>query len=213
MDINTYKPDIIKYLPEILQRVQEYAALCKSENPEFILLWNAVKDTLHDQFLDTLTINGVERWEKILNISPVGDLANRRLEIKARFNEDGNFTFKKLQQSLNAICGENEYTCDLDVENYRLTVRIKLTSRNEYDSVDALLTRVTPANLIIDLDLAYNQHITVGEYAHIELGTFTHFDIKENPLFSTPSVLQVGEMLFVHNTEVDQNDDELILGE
>lgn len=181
MDINTYTPELKKYLPPILQDITEFAALHDSENPEFCIVWEAVKNTLKDQFIDELTATGIERWEKILNLAGNGDLSDRRLEIKSRVSQDGTYTLQKLKDTLSTLCGgDDEYTCELHAEDYKLVVRIKLTSTNKFDTVKKLLTDVTPANLIIDLSLLYNQHKTLKVRTHGELKSYTYNDLRNS---------------------------------
>lgn len=182
MNINEYTPDLARYIPKVLSEVKEFKALCDSENPEFDCAWDAVRSVLNDQFIDTLTINGIERWENILKITPAGSFEDRRLLIKARLNSDGAYTLEKLKSTLAAVCGEDGYTCVLNSEQYRLTVRIALTSGYQYDSVKDLLDDVVPANLIIDLSLAYNQHQMLTKYTHNDLVSLTHTGIREEPL-------------------------------
>lgn len=184
MDINNYKPELIKYLPTILRQVEDFQAICDSENPEFELVWEVVKNTLKDQFLDELSVVGVERWENILKINGKGDLSDRRLRIKSKVNRDGNYTFEKLKETLNTLCGgEDQYTCELNAGEYTLVVRIHLTSSNMLESVRELLNEVTPSNLIIDLSLLYNQHRNFTSYTHSQLASFTHNELRTSSQF------------------------------
>jgi len=184
MNRNEYTPNLIEYLPPILQQVEDFQALHDSENPEFMLVWEAVKNTLKDQFLDELSIVGIERWENILKLEHKGSVADRRLHIKSKVNQDGNYTFAKLKETLNTLCGgEDEYICELNAEEYKLIVKIQLTSMNMFDSVRELLNKVTPANLIIDLSLLYNQHQNFTTYTHSQLASFTHDELRTSSQF------------------------------
>lgn len=184
MDINKYTPDLAKYLPPILKQVEDFQAVSTSENPEFSLVWEAVKNTLKDQFLDDLSIVGIERWENILKLDGEGSLSDRRLHIKSKVNQDGMYTFEKLKETLATLCGgEDEYTCELKAEEYTLSVRLKLTSTNKFESVRELLNKVTPANLIIDLSLLYNKFKNFTTYTHAQLATSTHYDMRNSSQF------------------------------
>ena len=182
MDINTYTPELRKYLPPILKQIEDFNALCDSENPEFCLVWEAVKNTLKDQFLDDLTMVGVERWENILGLTgDTGSLSDRRLLIKSKVNQDGTFTLRKLKDTLATLCdGEDEFTCELKASEYTLIVRVKLTSTNNFESVRDLLHDVVPANLIVDLSLLYNQHKTIANYTHSQLSSYTYSDLRNS---------------------------------
>jgi len=40
------------------------------------------------------------------------------------------------------------------------------------------LQRVIPANMIIDLRLIYNQHLTLKQFTHAHLQTYTHNQLR-----------------------------------
>ena len=79
------------------------------------------------------------------------------------------------------ICGNDEskgpnYSVKLDANNYVLTVRVALTSKNVLSDVAKLLDRVVPSNLLIDLSLLYNQ---LSKFTHEELKKYTHIQLRE----------------------------------
>lgn len=176
--------NLIEYLPQVLQDVREYKALMESEQPEIAGLWSALEEALKDQFISEATINGVLRLEKILKIAPkaTDSLYDRRFRILARINEQLPYTFRGLEEKLTALCGADGYTVELIHGSYTLKVKIELVVRKQYDEVGQLLNRILPANLIIDLDLRYNQHMTLGDYTHEYLGVFTHYSLRNEPL-------------------------------
>jgi hypothetical protein len=50
------------------------------------------------------------------------------------------------------------------------------------DEVGAMLERMVPLNMNIDLDLMYNQHLTVGKFTHEFLSKYTQKGIREEVL-------------------------------
>lgn len=60
--------DLIQYLPNVLHDVAEFKEITNTENPEFNLTWRSMQDVFDDQFIMQSTVNGVKRWENILNI-------------------------------------------------------------------------------------------------------------------------------------------------
>jgi len=171
---------MIDYLPQILREVREYKCLLQTEQPEIINLWIALENALNDQFIHDATENGVLRLESILNITPkaADSLEDRKFRILARFNEKLPYTYKNLQQKLATLCGENGFTMELTNATYTLKVRIELVVKSQFDSVSSLLQRVVPANLIIDLDLRYNQYSTFTNYTHSQLSAYNHEQLR-----------------------------------
>ena len=175
---------LIDYLPQVLKDVREYRSIVAAEEPELVDLWTALENALKDNFIDDTAENGVLRLENILKISPkaTDNLGDRKFRIKARFNEQLPYTFRTLQKRLAILCGENGYTCELLNETYILKVRIELVVKGQYDAVDNLLERIVPANLVIDLDLMYNQHQTLANFTHEQLSVYTHEQIREEAI-------------------------------
>lgn len=172
--------NLLEYLPLVLRDIKEYKVLEAIEQTQFENLWSALFDSVNNQFVSDAVESGIVRYEKILNIMPKGTdtLDVRRFRILARMNEELPYTMEKLQGSLEALCGENGYTAVLDNDEYKLIVRVALGVKGQYEEVDKLLQRITPANIIIDLSLLYNQHSLLSTYTNIQLNEFTNYQIR-----------------------------------
>lgn len=173
---------LIDYLPPILRGVREYIYLFTTEQNEIETLWNAVDDAFSDQFIADATVNGVKRWEKILGIKPkVTDrLEDRKFRILARLSEQLPFTLKTLEQQLISLCGEGNFKIEVDNQNYLVIVRLALTSQEVLNNLAALLNRIVPANMVIDLKFKYNKHsmFTDKAYSHYQLRSYTHNQLR-----------------------------------
>lgn len=172
--------DLINYLPQVLKEVRELKAIVTAEQPEIIDLWDALEEALNDQFINDATEKGVKRLESILKVVPkaTDSLDVRKYRIFARFNEQLPYTFKKLQNQLVRLCGENGFRVELDHELYKLIVKVELTAKGKFDEVDSLLKRTAPANMIIDLSLLYNQHQLLASFTHSQLANYTHYELR-----------------------------------
>ncbi len=155
--------------------------MADAENPEVSQLWACLANALNDQFVRSATENGVERWESILSIVPKGTESpeERKFRILTRINEQLPYTWRMLCQQLETLCGEEGYSVELDKGTCTLTVEIALTAKSNFWDVDAMLRRVVPANLVIDLSLKYNQHATLAAFTHEQLSRYTHLDLRE----------------------------------
>ncbi len=175
---------VLDYLPPILRPVRELRAICAGQQAVLEDVWAAVEAALDDQFIQDARESGIARRERILQIAPKGTdtLEDRRFRVKARMNEQLPFTLPALRQQLADLCGPAGYTVALDRGAYLLTVRVALTAKSNFDDVGALLERVAPANIVIDLDLKYNQHGTLAGFSHGQLAAYTHDQLRNEVL-------------------------------
>lgn len=176
---------LIDYLPPVIKDVREYQAIMTDgEQAEVSALWDAADAAFNDQFINSATLNGVERWEKILGIKPKGTdiLDARKFRILSRLNEQLPYTLPVLKNMLQSLCGEDGYSVEVQNELYALKVKIALVAKSNFDDVDVLLKRVVPANMIIELQLKYNTWGTLKEFTWGFLKTKTWKEIKDEVL-------------------------------
>ena len=176
---------LIDYLPPVIKNVREYQAIMNDgEQTEVSALWDAVDAAFNDQFINSATVNGVARWEKILGIKPKGtDTLNaRKFRILSRLNEQLPYSLPVLKNILQSLCGEDGYSVEVQNELYTLTVKIALVAKSNFDDVDVLLKRVVPANMIVVLELKYNTWGTIKGFTWGNLKTKTWKEIKEDVL-------------------------------
>ncbi|AEY67901.1 hypothetical protein Clo1100_3787 [Clostridium sp. BNL1100] len=172
--------NILNYLPEFLQDFREFQALAASENPEIRALWGRLDNVMKEQFINDSTENGVKRWEAILKINPKGSdsLEVRKFRILTRLNEKLPYTYKKLAQQLETLCGDSGYSLDLRNYEYKLVVRVALTAKSMLAEVEKLLKRIVPVNMYIDLSLLYKQNSALGSYTHVQLREYKHEQLR-----------------------------------
>lgn len=169
-----------EYWPGVLQEVKEFQEIANAENPELELVWQEVRDLINDQFIETATEKGIARRERILKITPFADddLESRRFRVLTRWNDKLPYSYKVLIEKLNQLCGEDGYTITLNAGEYLLHIRIELIKKRMFDEVEKLARRMAPANLIIKVDLRYNQHMTLAKFTHAQLSRYTHEQLR-----------------------------------
>lgn len=172
--------DITEYFPEIMKEVAEFKSLATAENPELTELWTELDNVMADQFIDTLSENGVKRWEKMMHIKPLDtdNLDLRKFRIKARYNEQLPYTMATLITQLERLCGEGGYFVSL--VGYELTVKIDLGVKKKYDEVQKMLNRICPCNVLIDLSLLYNTWETVSSLTWQQVSAMTWQQLRED---------------------------------
>lgn len=179
---------LLEYLPEFIQEIKEMKIIMSVEE-NFLTGFDDnlnlfVKNVFKDQFINTATENGVKRYEDMLKIvsRESEGLDVRRFRLFVRFNEKLPYTVPKLKEQLASLCGEDGYSIMLDVVNFNLVVKIALKSKGMVDEVRAMLERMVPLNMMLDLDLMYNQHMTAGKFTHKFLQKYTHKGVRDEVL-------------------------------
>ncbi|OUO66335.1 hypothetical protein B5F55_14170 [Anaerotruncus colihominis] len=175
---------LIDYLPPVLQQTREMQAVMEGEQPAVAGLWDAWKTVLDALFVRYANEQGLARWERMLGIRPRGtdSMEVRRAAVLARLNEQLPFTERTLRLMLDGVCGPGGYTLEIIYREYRVFVRVHLWEKRAMDEAAALLGRVVPANMVIDLGLRYNTHRMLRPRLHRMLRGTTHRALREEVL-------------------------------
>lgn len=173
--------DINSYFPDIMKEVREFKAIAVAENPEMELIYTAIEDVMDSSFIGTAKEYGLARFERIVKLTPkaTDTLDERRFRALAKFNEDTPYTVKKLRELLNTLCGEDGYLLEINNNEFRLRVKVALKSKKNREAVEELTEKIAPVNMVISVQLMYNQHSMLRTLTHAQLAELTHFDIRE----------------------------------
>lgn len=176
--------ELISYLPDVLHDIREFRLICEAGDSELAELRISLSDIVQDNFIQTLTQRGCERWERMMRITPkaTDDIEVRRFRILAQLNEQLPYTYRGLLRQLETLCGKDGYSAELNGNAYTLSVRVALTAKNQLDEVIKLLERIVPANLAVSVTLKYNQHKTLAAMTHGQLAEYTHDYLRNEVL-------------------------------
>ena len=168
------------YWIEEIRNTREFTILSHIEDEELFLVKDGINKLIDDQFIKTATEKGIARREKMLKIVPFADdtLETRRFRVSNRWNESLPYTHKVLINKLNQMCGNDGYTVELNRDSYTLKIRIELTQKRMFEEAKLMVRRICPANLVIDIELRYNQHKDFRGLAHAQLAKFTHNQLR-----------------------------------
>ncbi|MGE4215249.1 MAG: putative phage tail protein [Anaerotignaceae bacterium] len=176
--------NIESYYPDILKEVREFQALAAAENPEMQLVYTAIEDVMDEQFINTAKNYGVARLEKIVGITSkaTDTLEERKFRVMAKYNEDVPYTVPKLNELLTTLCGTDGYTLEINNGAFTLKVKVALTSKKNKNAVSELLERVTPMNMVLSVELMYNQWQTVTGLTWGSASSMTWDEIREEAI-------------------------------
>lgn len=171
---------LINYLPFIIRDYAEVQGITESQQPEFEQAWKSAEDLLDNQFISTAGNMGLSRWERILEIIPKGTdtLEDRRFRILTRINEELPYTIPQLRNILETLCGAGNYSAEVPEGTYNLVVKVGVAAKKNFSDVEALLDRVVPQNMIVNLSQLYNTHAEVGLFTHEQLAAYTHDHLR-----------------------------------
>ncbi len=147
---------LIEYLPYIVRKYDVFQAITTAEQPEFDTVWQHTEHMRAEQYVVTANDMGLRRWESMLGIFPkdTDTTAYRRDRILARLHEKLPYTLKQLRKMLDALCGKDNYT--LYLNDYTLYVSVSIAAKRYFDEVQSLVERVTPQNILLDIQQQYN---------------------------------------------------------
>jgi len=171
---------LIEYLPTVLKDVRSFQAIMHTEQPEIYNYFEQIETAIDNQFITTLTEYGIERWEKILSITPkmTYTLDERRFAILAAVSKSLPYTLRALEQMLTVLCGQNGYEVVLTANEYLLTIKIALAAKNKAHEVNVMAGQLCPANLIINVMLMYNTWGSIRGFTWGQLSKKTWDEIK-----------------------------------
>lgn len=185
VDVNR-KVDISRYWADVFSSLREEQEIAKSVNPEFSLLWSRIRQFLNDCFVETAQLYVVERWEKIVGITPkvTDTLEERRnrilymMQVTLPYSEG---TLKHIY--LAGIVGEGNYRVTVDPVNCTIEVLLNPAKQTQWDDVVQMLDTILPANMVLTVGYMGTPNSMLEQYTHDELSAFSHDEIRDNLQF------------------------------
>ena len=152
---------ISDYIPNLYNNNTEFLSIIYSEQEELeSKLKIALKNIFKDTFAKIATINGIENWEKLLNIildDNSDNIEYRRNRVLTRLSTTTSLTYKWLEESLNNLLGENNFNISLDGANYTITINVANLLNDTAESIYDLYRPLIPANLVMTVNLIENE--------------------------------------------------------
>ncbi|MCQ2599678.1 MAG: YmfQ family protein [Alphaproteobacteria bacterium] len=142
--------NVNNYLPPVVKDAREFKRIADAENPEFNLQWENIDVLWANQYVMESTIEGVERWEKIINILPRANdtLQDRKIRILSYINRTLPCTMKVLLNYLESVCGSGNYSAILDPVAYTLQIKTIGLSEFAIEDVSEMLDIMIPADIV-----------------------------------------------------------------
>lgn len=177
--------DLLSYIPDFLKEYEEMRVIQEVLQTEIQHMEDETEALFDNQFIMSSDSGNIRRYEQMLRLqaSSKDTLADRRFKVLSKWNRIIPYTKVTLRQRLAVLCGEDGYTLEIDPEK-KIIVRVALKSKRNLNEVKRMLEEFVPCNMVIDLDLLYNQHHLLNEYTHKQLRAWTHRHIRNEVLIS-----------------------------
>ena len=175
---------LIDYLPPFLAEYREYQQIMAIEQTEFDKILARIELLLENQFIATCDEEAVVRYERMYGIIPIAgsNLEERKFNLLAKLNSELPYTYKKLEEMLKNLCGENGFILNVDANQYLVQVKVELEAKNNVTAVERMLQNTLPANMLYKVSLLHNQYSALAEYTHAQLSAYTHKELREEVL-------------------------------
>lgn len=177
--------DLLSYIPDFLKEYEEMRVAQELIQPEIQRLEAETEIVFNNQFISSSDSKSIKRYEKMLLIQSLPDdtLTDRRFMVLSKWNRMIPYTKITLKQKLSILCSENGFTLDIDPKKV-ITVRVALKSKKNFYDVKEMLEEFVPCNMVIDLDLLYNQHNLLCKFTHKQLKAWSHRQIRNEVLIN-----------------------------
>lgn len=159
--------DLKDYLPPIMQEVAEIRELMDTETEVVNELYQRIEDSLNDQFVVSASVNGIQRYERMLKIKPTAgeDIETRRNRILLRFQEQLPYTRIVLQRILDSVLGgaNHEFVVDSAEKTMFFALEMDAPGKDRLvQYVEELLERLTPQNLALTVAHRITSQVSIG---------------------------------------------------
>ncbi len=165
------------YLPEFIRNVEDIKKITEAEQPEFDNLNDDIDNIQNEMFIETASVNGIERFEKVYEIENKGseDIDFRKYRLMLKIIGGEHIT---IAERLDKLIGSGKYAMSFDFDEIRLEIRVNVENKKYVNEAYELLDKIIPCNIILDVGVLYTSHGMIKKYTHKELAEFKHSEIK-----------------------------------
>lgn len=146
--------DVSNYWAAVVGNTDDFQQIANAQNPELNNLLSCIKDVLNDGFIKNATEYGVERWEKMLDISPAltDSLETRKTRVLTYLSFKTPYSWRVLEQMITSCVGEDNFTMKYINDTSTLIVKVNVNDISQFDLIENLLKEVLPQNIVVNLE-------------------------------------------------------------
>lgn len=168
-----------RLIQDELKNIKEIKTVLECDDSENVTLIDAIDEMKRNQYINSATVSGIERYERMFHIHHKQEDLNERINnILSKYNNKSVYTEKTLLRWLDLVCGNDGYQIEIDYMNDVLTVKLEMKVKTLKKMVEEYLENIVPLQLIIVVLLLYNTHGALKRYTYGSLEEHTHEDLR-----------------------------------
>ncbi len=172
--------NIIKYLPEFMQKFKEIQQITSSENIDLQEIWYEIDKLMNNQFIESCDLYGITLFEKLLGIIPNENISleTRKFNVMLNWNGDLPYTYRNLLKKLDYLYGKDSYTLEIRNKDYIVNIITSFIDENRKNILINSLKNIIPANMTLTndnrIEMVFNQEVfissVIAEYRLYSIG-------------------------------------------
>lgn len=171
---------IIEYLPYHQQKIIDYQEICNAtESYCDNKIYNQLNKINNNRSIFTADEDKIKEWEKILDISSLGTLEERRQNVFIAIITKVPFTEQWLRQWLNTITNNNKVI--MNYNEYKCVIKISNEDTNKLPTIRKMLDMIMPAHIdwIVVREDVENITQEVNNYIYMKMRIKEHIGYGE----------------------------------
>lgn len=170
-----------RFSPEIMKANDTMQSLYGCQKEEMQVLHYYIRDTINNNFINEINLDGIIKWEKLLDLEANAELdLNTRKElilVKRRFRPP--FTRQNLQVILESVWGEGNYTFEIYPNEFQMIIDIHTNYPEVYLEFQNYIRNLIPANIYVIFSVQYTYLYLNHTYTYNDLSTFTYRELSK----------------------------------
>jgi len=194
-------PDVIRYFPQHIAKIEEFKRIAKVYDAQLVLIWDELDRVMENRHMDSMEDAECDYWEKLMQIRLTGEetMEDRRRNIKGHWVSGLPYTQKKFREVLDAIVGEKYYKLEINQQEKYLKVSLTLEAISKDDYIYDLMRAMAPADMVVKVMIIYNRYRSFKPYTHQQMAAYTHYQLRTATDFETEFNTQRNLATFKHN--------------
>ena len=210
------KIDLNMYLPQVIGDAKEIRAIMDTENIEFNKVWQVMEKIHNNQFILTADEKTLSWYEKVLLITPKGDIEKRRTKVLIEWNRKVLYTDRGLREILDELISKHKYKMTINYNKYDFEFKLHFEDgdMDEYELYD-LLRVIIPANLTISMEVVFYKKVNITTYYADNIYPFPIAgDVFGDDLIDLENIIDEHKTVIkIHNTEITTEDSPMYAGD
>ena len=169
-----------RFAPEVTKSNNTMKSLYQCQKEEIQDLQYSLRDTINNNFIQFLNLNGIIKWEKLLGLEANAELdLNTRQELiltKRRFRPP--FTRQNLYMILESVWGKGNYTFEIRPNEFEVTIDIHTNSPEVYLKFQNYIRSLIPANMYVIFAVQYTYLYLFRNYSYNNLSALTYGELS-----------------------------------